>query len=208
MSLTPELRRMVFRAYFANKNTINGPITIEGKRKGTGEPFAKQFSNTDKNRVALLSASKTINAEAYPVLYALPLRFDGPGTLLTFLGLLGDHLKQELREIHVVKFAKGPSLRPSFNFLATSAYFLRCLRFEEDVTKESDVNKAVKAFWIEMQRFFETLANVMKNEKVIDHKSQVVDILDFGPKALYAKDMPYDEDEVEEFKEALRAKLK
>ena len=60
MKLNPEIRHRIFKFYFAAKGVTTRPISIDTKRKGTTDWYAKGYADGSKNRVGILAVNKEV----------------------------------------------------------------------------------------------------------------------------------------------------
>lgn len=93
--------------------------------------------------------------EAAPVLYARPLRFDSPATLLTFFAGLESSLRILLRHVEIRQYVKKDA-KTALAFLA-EAKNLNHLRIEVGVANNADVTAAAKNFWADACKLLETV---------------------------------------------------
>lgn len=205
MKLPAECRHMVYEAYFAAKGIIGNPVVIEGKRKGNGDVYAKAYANGEEYRVALLAASKTINAEAAPVFYHQGVKVESPAALISFLSLLDEESKSSLRRVEIQKY--GKAARIATGLLAASCHRLERLHFEQEVTN-NEPKKAAKMFMAEMQKPLELMGTAMVYNGILGHKRKVLDILSFGNDALQHKGESYEAMELLEFYAQMRDLIK
>lgn len=213
--LPPEVRTRIYKLYFAPKGVVGDPISVEGKRKGSGETFAKAYAGGSKFRVALLAVNKKIHKEAQEAFYATAIRLEGSAALLEFLGALSSPLRALLRNVEIKHYSKTAS-RTSMAFLA-EAKNLERLYIENGVSSESDVHKAARNFWADAHKLLEAVAGVLVQKPVPEgaqpfKKSDAVDILRFGENAFVSKDKDkkaesWDDEDKQEFLDALKAKL-
>lgn len=112
-----------------------------------------------------------INKEATPVLYSRPLRFDNPGTLLTFFADLGSNLRGHLRHIELHQYVKKDA-KTAFAFLA-EAKGLEHLRIEVGIATDDQVEKAAGAFWADSWKLLEAVGSRIEKTMVPPRKAKV-----------------------------------
>lgn len=217
MRLPEVVRNTVYRMYFAPKGLteLTTPIVVDGKRTIDKAPFSKSFADGSKNRVGLLAVSKAvrtvepialwlspltssqINAEAVPVLYSHPLRFESTLLLGEFL-VENCSTRVHITNIEVKAFRKGA--RMPLTLLAESPK-LRRLQFEVGVTTEADPRKAARAFYLDAAQLLDAIGKQKQD------KDAGVDIIEFAKGSLTTKGdktKNYTEEMVEEFVESLK----
>lgn len=202
--LPEEIRARIYRHYFAPGGIIGGTIVLEGKRKSNNEVYAKTYADNSKNRVALLAANKEIHSKALPIFYAHNLKFENTSTLMEFLSSIKD-VRPHISSVTIKTWIKTTS-KTAMGILAESPR-IAMLHIDSSVYAEGDPVKGAKAFYDQAYKFLEAVGAA--KEKPED----AVNVLSFGKQALKLKDdkkveKPWSEKMVEEFKEALRKKLR
>lgn len=206
LKLPKEARAKIYSYYFAPSRVVNADIALEGKRPANKESYAKMYSETSKYRVALLATCKEVHEDAVQILYDHTMRFENTTTLLDFLGQLQQGFRARLRRISIKGFVKTSS-RNAMHFLAESPNIVN-LHIESGVCTGEDPAKAAKEFYNDAYKFLEAVA-ARKGDKTAG-----VDVLTFGRDAFLfkagedKKKKPWGEEKREEFKDALRTKLK
>ncbi|CAK4030770.1 Hypothetical predicted protein [Lecanosticta acicola] len=203
LELDKEIRARVYKEYFACKGIINEPIVLDGKRSTNKEAYAKSYADGNKNRVALLAVCKEIKSEATEILYTQTLKFDSTATLMDFLSSLETEQRARLQDIEIRNFNRATA-RNTLNLLA-EATNLKRVHFDFGVSTETDPGKAAKAFHAETYKFFKVLGASKEGGP-----TAVVEILNFTKSAFAPKEgkNTWTEEMVEEFKEALKSKVK
>ena len=205
MKLPKEARASIYAYYFAPSRVTDNKIVLEGKRSNK-DIYAKQYSEGSKYRVGLLTINKEVYEEAIPIFYNHVLRFDSTTTLLDFLGQLPNTVRPRITKVSIKSFVKTAA-RNAMHFLAESPG-LAMLEIESGVFAGDDPTKAAKEFYDAAYKFLEAVGGRKGN------KTAGVDVLSFGKEAFLhkagedKKKRAWDEEDVEEFKTALKAKLK
>lgn len=147
-----------------------------------------------------------LGKEALDVFYGHTIRFESSATLTTFISQIPKPVLARLHSIALKNYSK-PSARIAMSFLSEATNLQR-LRIDVGmITNESEPTKAAKAIYTDLYKFLEAIGTVKGD------KAAGVDVLSIGKQALTYKDKKnearnYTEEMVEEFKEALKAKLK
>lgn len=202
-----EARKRIYDFYFAPKGVVNDAIVVEAKRTGkdSKDLYAKNYADGSKNRVALLAVNKEIYEEAVQIFYANRLTFESTTTLVDFLIPITAPVRARLTDVAVNAWVKTTSKNAMV--LLAEARNIKSLRIDAGISANGDVPKAVQHFWGEASKFIEAV-NATKGDKTAG-----VDIIKFGPKAFTYKDdkgtqKPWSSEKLEEFKDALKAKVK
>lgn len=205
MKLPKEARASIYSYYFAPTRVTNREIVLEGKRSNR-EIYAKQYCEGSKFRVGLLAVNKEVYDEALPILYNHSLRFDTTATLLDFLGQLPNTVRPRITKISIKAFVKTAA-RNAMHFLAESPS-ITTLHIDGGVYAGDDPVKAAKEFYDCAYKFLEAVGGRKGS------KTAGVDVIVFGKEALMhkagndKKKHAWDEEMIDEFKTALKAKLK
>jgi hypothetical protein len=109
-----------------------------------------------------------INEEATPVLYARPIRFDTPSTLMTFFANLESSFRPYLRHIELRQYVKKDA-KTALVFLS-EAKGLEHLRIELGVANEDDADKAASAFWTDVCKLLDVVGSRIAKSKVPPRK--------------------------------------
>lgn len=202
--LPEEVRVRIYREYFAPSGIKGSPIPLEGKRKSNNEVYAKSYADGSKHRVALLAVNKDIYAKALPILYSHDLKFESTSTLMEFLSNCKD-IRPHLTAVTVRTWIKTTS-KTAMGILAESPRLAR-LTVEAGIHADGDPTKAAKVFYDHAYKFLEAVGAVHGDP------AAGVDVLHFGKAAFKYKDdkkveRPWSAQLVQEFREALREKLK
>lgn len=185
---------------------VNADIALEGKRPRNKESYAKMYCESSKYRVALLAACKEVHEDAVQILYDHTIRFENTTTLLDFLGQLQQGVRARLRRVSIKGFVKNTA-RNAMHFLAESPNMVN-LHIESGMYTGEDPAKAAKEFYDSAYKFLEAVG-ARKGDKTAG-----VEVLTFGRDAFLfkagedKKKRPWGEDRKDEFKDALRTKLK
>lgn len=199
--------------YFANKNLVDEPIAFEGKRKDTGDMFAKTYANGNRHRVGLLAVNKFIHNDALPVLYNKPFRLENSAAVLSFLAVIDDTLKPRLRHMRIATWTKtGCTSKQAMSFLV-GANSIEILWIGAGIATENEPAKAARLFWMDIGKFLASLGSAIHG--TVDEltmqkrdKTSAVDVLRFGKQALLTKDgTPYTKEQVQTFRNELRKRL-
>ncbi|QIW96414.1 hypothetical protein AMS68_001932 [Peltaster fructicola] len=206
LKLQPLVRKRVYDFYFACKGILDDPIPLETKRKGTGDNWAKAYSEGSKYRVALLAANKQVHSEALLVLYAKAIRVPDPNALLNFLGVIPQPLTERLRHIKIAAY-KSAHTKTAMNFLAKARNIIE-LDIESGVAAAAEPVKAAEIFHGDIRVLVDAITATLKERGTAATKGDALKVIKLGEKALVYKEKHYSEAEREEFSEALLAKLK
>jgi hypothetical protein len=109
-----------------------------------------------------------INEEATPVLYARPIRFDTPSTLMTFFANLESSFRPYLRHIELRQYVKKDA-KTALVFLS-EAKGLEHLRIELGVANEDDADKAALTFWSDVCKLLDVVGSRIAKSKVPPRK--------------------------------------
>jgi hypothetical protein len=205
MKLPKEARAKIYSYYFAPSRVTDKPIAIEGKRSNK-DIFAKQYSEGSKYRVGLLTVNKEVYEEALPIFYNLQLRVESTTILLEFFAQLPNTVRPRITKISIKSFLKT-SGRNAMHFLAESPNIAE-LHIDYGIYAGEDPTKAAKEFYDAAYKFLEAVGGRKGN------KTAGVDVFSFGKEAFMhkpgddKKKHAWDEEMVDEFKTALKAKLK
>lgn len=192
--------------YFACKGVVDDPIPLEGKRKGTGDLYAKSYAEGSKYRVALLAVNKQIHSEALPLLYAKAIRVAEPSSLLNFLGMLPQTLSEGLRHIKIAQY-KSANTKTAMNFLGRAKNITH-LEIENGVATAAEPAKAAEAFYSDIRVLVDAITSTLKERSTTATKLDALKVIELGRGALSVKETDYTETQREEFFETLRAKVK
>lgn len=119
----------------------------------------------------MLTITFQINAEATPVLYSRPIRFDTPATLMTFFANLESSMRPHLRHVELRTYVKKDA-KTALVFLA-EAKGLEHLRIEVGVAAEDDVSKAAGAFWTDVCKLLEAVGTRIEKSMVPPRKARL-----------------------------------
>jgi hypothetical protein len=135
---------------------------------------------------------KQINEEATPVLYARPIRFDTPSTLMTFFANLESSFRPYLRHIELRQYVKKDA-KTALVFLS-EAKGLEHLRIELGVANDDDPDKAALAFWSDVCKLLDVVGSRIAKSKVPPRKVKL-------PEAKVEEESEEDEESEEEDEE-------
>jgi hypothetical protein len=102
------------------------------------------------------------------VLYARPIRFDTPSTLMTFFANLESSFRPYLRHIELRQYVKKDA-KTALVFLS-EAKGLEHLRIELGVANEDDPDKAASAFWTDVCKLLDVVGSRIAKSKVPPRK--------------------------------------
>ena len=185
---------------------VNSEIVLDGRRKTESKDiYAKTLADGSKNRVALLAVNKEIHAEAVQILYSHTLKVENTTCLLDFLGQLQHAVRPRITKVWIKQYVKT-TCRNAMHFLAESPN-VSALHIENAISIENNPLKAARNFYMDAYKFLEAVGATRGD------KAAGVDILTFGKAALQSKDekkalKPYEDENVEAFRKALKEKLK
>lgn len=134
------------------------------------------------------------------------MRFDKAETLLSFLTCAGERVRHLLTKIELVTYTKAAAL-PMMTMLSECKN-IQSLYIIGGFGMNTTPDKAAKQFYNDGHRFFQTMGS-LRGDKFIG-----IDLISFGNKCFTIKDKDedevreWDDDEVDDFDEALKAKLK
>ena len=141
------------------------------------------------------------------MLYNYKLRFDTTTTLLNFLTSAGEQVRRMITDITIVTFAKG-TVAPALTMLADCRNIQR-IHLVSGVGVNSTPAKASKAFFADAGRLISALATQRNGDK-----DAAMLVFSFGVKKCFTTKGEegevnlWDEDEIEEFKETVKNKVK
>jgi hypothetical protein len=102
------------------------------------------------------------------MLYARPIRFDTPSTLMTFFANLESSFRPYLRHIELRQYVKKDA-KTALVFLS-EAKGLEHLRIELGVANEDDPDKAASAFWTDVCKLLDVVGSRIAKSKVPPRK--------------------------------------
>ncbi|KAK5172013.1 uncharacterized protein LTR77_003650 [Saxophila tyrrhenica] len=202
--LPEEVRKRVYKFYFAASGIVGKEIVLEGRRPDK-DIYAKSYAEGSKSRVALLAVNKAIYEEAAPILYETALRLESTTTLVDFISQSEESLKSKLNNIEIKNFVKTQS-RNALNNLSNCPNITR-LHIDTGVSGDGEPVKAAKTFWLDASKFLEAASARM------GEKGAGVEVLSFGRQAFTSKEgkgtaQPWPEEMRKEFIEELKGKMK
>lgn len=202
LKLPKEVCAKIYSFYFAPNRITNSDIALEGKRSNK-DIFAKMYAEGSKYRVGLLTVNKEVYEDAVQVLYDHTMRFENTTTVLDFLGQLPSAVRPRVTKVAIQKFLKT-SGRNAMHFLAECPGIIS-LHIESGVYTGDGPTKAAKEFHDAAYKFLEAVGARKGDKKA------AVDMLTFGRDAFTFKvppsGRPWSKSDVDEFREALKAKL-
>jgi len=203
MKLSKEVRTRIWRYVLAPSGKLDGKIEISSSAGGL---TAKAYTEELKPRLGPLLVNKEILAETRPILYSFHFKFTDTNTLLTFLTLVSEAVRQTLTYIEVHQYKRAPAIS-MFSMLSTCTAIQR-LHIATGIAVNAAPAKAVKAFHTEAQRFLGAMATIKGS------KEAGLDVVKFGrsAKAFSVKEddevRGWTEEEKAEFHELLKGKMK
>lgn len=125
--------------------------------------------------------------------------------MLSFLGCVGEKVRMLLTNIEVTQYTKPTAL--SMMMMLSECKNLQRVRLGGGVGVNQTPDKAAKQFYTEASRFLQVMGSARGD------RTAGIEVLSFGEKCFTIKDdegklMQWDDDEVDDFTEALKARLK
>ena len=132
------------------------------------------------------------------------MKFDKTETLLTFLTCAGEKVRHALVNIDIVNYQKTTAL-PAMTMLSECKNIQR-IHIVGGLGVNMNAEKAAKQFYNDAHRFFQIIGQ-LRNDPFAG-----IDMLSFGSKCFSMKDedgvqTEWDDEEVDDFTEALRKRL-